>query len=163
MENQQTENYIERLIEISVEKQKKLEDILTLTRAQAKAIEEEGIESLGKLLDDKQKIIDEINKNDEEFYAYYEKIKEKYGVKSLENLETLNTKNTRGLQEVISSIKKTLQEISRLEKENNKKVKETLEDLSSKIRKINQGKKASNVYSRDSETNAVSYLSLIHI
>lgn len=157
MENQQIEKYIEKLVEISREKQKKLEDILFLTRAQSKAIEEDGIENLGKLLDDKQKKINEINKSDEEFYMYYEKIKEKYSVESLENLEISDIKDVKELQEVIGSIKKILQEISGLEKENNEKVKEILEDLSGKIKKINQGKKASNVYSPDSGTNAVSF------
>lgn len=157
MENQQIEKHFEKLVEVSREKQIKLEELLFLTNAQSKAIEEEGIENIEKLLNDKQKKIEEINKNDEEFYVYYEKIKEMYSIKNIKNLEASNIKGVRELQEVIGNIKKTIQQISELEKENNEKVKKILKDLGEKIRKINQGKKASNVYSSDSETNSVSY------
>ena len=82
MENQQIEKHFEKLVEVSREKQIKLEELLFLTNAQSKAIEEEGIENIEKLLNDKQKKIEEINKNDEEFYVYYEKIKEMYSIKT---------------------------------------------------------------------------------
>lgn len=83
MENQQIEKHFEKLVEVSREKQIKLEELLFLTNAQSKAIEEEGIENIEKLLNDKQKKIEEINKNDEEFYVYYEKIKEMYSIKNI--------------------------------------------------------------------------------
>ena len=83
MENQQIEKHFEKLVEVSREKQIKLEELLFLTNAQSKAIEEEGIENIEKLLNDKQKKIEEINKNDEEFYVYYEKIKEMIRIKNI--------------------------------------------------------------------------------
>lgn len=55
MENQQIEKHFEKLVEVSREKQIKLEELLFLTNAQSKAIEEEGIENIEKLLNDKQK------------------------------------------------------------------------------------------------------------
>lgn len=156
MENQ-LEKYFERLTEISREKRKKLEDILSITKAQSEEIEKDGIESLQKLLDDKQKKIEEIDKNDEDFDVYYKRIKQKYKIGSLENLNVSNVKEAKELQEVTGEIKKILEEICELEKQNSEKVKEALSSLSGEIRKINQGKKVSNVYSSDSAKNTASY------
>jgi len=61
-----------------------LKSILSLTRAQTEAISEEGMDGLQSLIDQKQSKIDEINGLDEEFNACFTALKQKLGVKSLD-------------------------------------------------------------------------------
>ncbi|MDQ2085088.1 flagellar export chaperone FlgN [Herbivorax sp. ANBcel31] len=156
MDNQ-LKKYLRRLTEISKEKQRKVKDILYLTKAQAELIEKEGVEGLEKLLDDKQKKIEEINKNDEDFRACYKKIKQEFKIESLDNLETSNVKEAEELQKLTGEIKGILQEIGEVEKQNSEKIKDILGGLGGKIKKINQGRKANNVYSQGSDKRASSY------
>jgi hypothetical protein len=141
------EKYMDRLIEISNKKQELLQNILALTKAQAGTINEDGIESLQKLIDEKQLVIDAINKLDEEFGVYFQRLKTTLKVTSLDQLNVSGIKGTKELKEVTEKIVKLITEISEIEKQNSEKGKKLLNQLGGEIRKINQGKKTNSAYS----------------
>lgn len=140
------ERYIERLTEISNKKYKSLQDMFLLTMAQSEAINEDGLEGLQKLLDDKQSKIEEINKADEDFNVYYTRLKQTMGINSLAEINTPGIKGVKELQQLIGQIMDLLKEISEIEKQNSDKAKNLLNGLGSKIKEISQGKKVSSAY-----------------
>lgn len=140
------EKYIGRLTELSSKKYKLLQEILALTRAQSQTITEEGVESLGRLIGDKQVKIDEINKLDEDFNVYFQRLKRELKVSSLEEMNVPGVAGTKELQESIRQIMSLIGEICTIEKENNDRAKELLNSLGTEIKKINQGKKVSSTY-----------------
>lgn len=140
------EEYIGRLHEISLEKYSLLRDMLGLTEEQAKSISEEKIDSLEKLVVEKQAKIDKINKLDKEFEVYFFRLKRVLNVKKLDELKGLNVSGTKELQETVAQIIYLVEKISRLEKQNNEKAKSLLKKLGDNIKNINQSKKMNSAY-----------------
>ncbi len=151
-----SEKYISRLIEILKKKHVLLRAILSLTQAQSSEINEDSIEKLQKLIDDKQHVIDDINKLDEEFEVYFARLKISLKINSLEELDASGIEGARHLKEVTAGILKLITEISEIEKANNDKSKELLGKLGGEIKKINQGMKVNSAYS-STPVNTASY------
>jgi len=151
------EGYIERLIEISSKKDGCLKEILHLTRTQSELINEDGLDGLQKLIDDKQRMIEEINKADEDFNVYLTRLKQKLGVSNLDEINDPKIKGVKELQEIIARIMKLVGEISELENQNIIKAKNLLNDFGSKIKSINEGKKVNNAYNNSSAMVSTSY------
>ncbi len=141
------EKYVERMLQISTKKYGLLKEIQEITRRQEEVITEETTERLNEFLDEKQKRIEDIDKLDEEFKVYYERLKFEMKVKSLEELQASSIKGVKELQLCISGILHLVDEISQLEKKNSEKANRLLEDLSQEIKKLNQGKKVNSLYS----------------
>ncbi|MGI6668013.1 MAG: flagellar export chaperone FlgN [Acetivibrionales bacterium] len=78
-------NYQDKMIEILERKKMLLGDMMTLTEAQASAINADTLDRLQELVEEKQRRIDEIDKLDEEFVVYMERLKEAYGIKRLDD------------------------------------------------------------------------------
>jgi flagellar biosynthesis chaperone FliJ len=140
------EEYIDRLNEISLEKYSLLKDMLYLTEEQANSISEEKIDSLEKLVVEKQAKIEKINKLDEEFEVYFLRLKSVLNVKKLDELKGLKISGARELREAVGQILCVIEEISRLEKQNNEKAKGILKKLGRNIKNINQSKKMNSAY-----------------
>ncbi|HOP91874.1 MAG TPA: flagellar protein FlgN [Acetivibrio thermocellus] len=151
------EGYIQRLVEISKKKMDCLKSILSLTRAQTEAISEEGMDGLQSLIDQKQSKIDEINGLDEEFNACFTALKQKLGVKSLDEAGTLGIKGVKELQSLVSKIMGLLKEISEVERSNKEKANSLLSFLGAKIREIREGRKVSSAYSPVASLSPPSY------
>lgn len=145
--NMTPEKYVERMLQISTKKYGVLREIKEITGQQEEVITEETTERLNEFLDEKQKRIEEIDKLDEEFKIYYERLKFEMKVKSLEELQAGSIKGVKELQLCISGILHLVNEISQLEKKNSEKANRLLEDLSQEIKKLNQGKKVNSLYS----------------
>lgn len=145
------EKYMERLVEILQKKKDILLDILDLTRKQTEAITEDGLDALNKLIDGKQKKIDEIDKLDEEFGVYFQRLKSTMGISRLDQLDAskLNAavaEKAKSLKSLTAEILDVIKSISELEEINSGKSQELLGEFSKQIRSINQGKKANNAY-----------------
>lgn len=151
-----TEKYMERLIDILKKKHVMLRAILSLTQAQSAQMNEDGIEKLQKLIDEKQHVIDDINKLDEEFSVYFTRLKTTLKIKSLDELNASGIEGAKHLKEITAGILNLITEISGIEKTNNKKSEELLNELGSEIRKINQGKKVNSTYTAK-PVNTASY------
>jgi methyl-accepting chemotaxis protein len=144
--NMSVEEYINKLIEVSDKKYSLLKDILFITRDQSKSLNEDGIEALQKLIEEKQKKIDEINKIDETFDVYFKRLKQTLGIKSLDEVKGSEINGIGKLKDAVGGIMTIVNEISEIEKSNNRKAKEVLDSLANKIRQANQGKQLSNAY-----------------
>ena len=145
------EKYMERLNELLQKKKQKLQEILSLTQKQTDAITEDGLNSLKKLIDEKQQKIDEIDKLDEEFGTYFLRLKSILGISRLDQLDASKLEGAavagaKQLKSLTAEIMKTIQNISEIEQVNNQKSNNLLGVFSSEIRKINLGKKANNAY-----------------
>lgn len=151
------EGYIQRLTEISEKKINCLKDMALLTMAQTEAINEEGIEGLRKLIEEKQIKIDEISAADEEFNACFTEFKQKLGVNSLDEARSSGIKGVKELQELIGGIMDLLREISETERQNKDKANGLLDDLGSKIREIREGRRVSSAYSPVTSLRPPSY------
>lgn len=149
--NMTPEKYINRLNELLLKKRVLLLDILELTQAQTGAITEDGLESLNNLISSKQVKIDGIDKLDDEFGTYYQRLKSTLGITHLDQLDTgkldgnasEGAKQLKGLTVEILDI---IRRIKDIEEENNHKSNRLMEQFGSEIKKINQGKKANNAY-----------------
>ncbi len=140
------EKYIERLIDVLKKKHVLLRSILSLTQAQSSQISEDSIEKLQKLIDEKQRVIEDINKLDDEFNVYFARLKTTLKISSLDELNAAGLEGAKLLKEITAGILKIITEISEMEKTNNEKSKELLGALGSEVKKINQGKRANNAY-----------------
>jgi phage-related protein len=140
------EAYIKKLQEISVKKVKLIEEILNLTKAQSQSIAAEDLNGLENLISNKQKLIDEISKLDEEFSGYFQGLKRGLKIKNLDELKDINIPGVDKLQSIISSIMKTVKEVCEIEKQNEAGVKKLMNVVGDEIRKINQAKKANAAY-----------------
>lgn len=140
------DKYVERLRELSGKKHVLLKDMLELTRAQSLTINEDGIENLQKLINDKQAIISKINMIDEEFEVYFTRLKQQLKVKNLDEVKEPGIAGIKELKQTIGQIMSTMQEIGRIEKENNDKVKKLMDAFTEEIKKLNLGKKINTAY-----------------
>jgi len=140
------EEYINKLVEASDKKYSLLKDILFITREQSQSINEDSIEALQKLVGEKQKKIDEIDKIDEVFNEYFQRLKQTLGIKSLDEAKGSEINGIGRLKDSIGAIMAVVKEISEIEKSNNKKAKEVLDSLANKIKQANLGKQLNNAY-----------------
>lgn len=138
--------HIDRMLEISRKKYILLQDMLALTKNQAGAINEDGLEDLQKLIDEKQKCIEKIDRLDEEFNVYFRRFKSVMGVSRLSELDASGVKGARELQDVTGEILNLIREIGELEKLNNIKAENLFNHFGNEIKKINLGKKMNSVY-----------------
>ena len=149
------EKYVGRLIDLLKKKHVLLHSLLSLTQSQSDQINEESIEILQRLIDEKQLVIDDINKLDDEFNVYFSRLKSTLKINSLDELNAAGLDGARHLKEITAGIINLIKEISQLEKDNNEKSTELLNYLGGEIKKINQGKKMNNSYtSRPINTTA---------
>ncbi|TYQ16856.1 UNVERIFIED_CONTAM: FlgN protein [Acetivibrio alkalicellulosi] len=155
--NNLSQQYIKRMIEVSKKKQIVLQDILLLTMAQTEAIETDGMEGLERLLENKQKKIEVIDRLDLDFSTCFTKIKDIFNVESLEDAKMASIEGVNELKRSIEKILEILKEISGVEKQNSDKVKNIMTDLSGRIKRINQGKKVNSLYNGYDDESSSSY------
>jgi len=140
------EKYMERLAGLLDKKQGLLQEILDLTGRQTGAVEGEDLEKLQKLIEDKQARIDAIDRLDEEFNVYFQRMKSALKVKSLAGLDASGTPGAARLKEATAGILKLISAISDIEKVNNEKSKKLLDSMGSEIKKLNQGRRVNSAY-----------------
>lgn len=149
------DNYPDKMIGILEKKKLLLGDMLTLTEAQASEISTDRLDKLQGLVEEKQRKIDEIDKLDEKFELYMERLKKEACIKRLDDLDNSALPQAEKLKEITGEILSLISRISEAEKVNSDKCKELLEQLGTRIKKINQGKKINNAYnSSTSDTSS---------
>lgn len=140
------EEYISRLTEVSNKKLVLLKDLLSLTQAQSGTINENQILELQELVDKKKAGIEKIDKLDEEFRVYFQRLKQTLQVKSLDEIDGKKISGVKELQEVIGNIMKLLKGITVIDSENSEKANDLLNSLSGEMKKISQTKKLGSAY-----------------
>ena len=140
------EKYMDRLTEILHKKQGFLQEIMDLTKSQTAAIDEESLEKLQKLIEDKQAKIDLIDKLDEEFNVYFQRLKSTLKINNLAELDAAGSPKAAQLKEATAGILKLIISIGDIEKVNSEKSQKLLKDMGNDIKKLNQGKKVNSAY-----------------
>jgi hypothetical protein len=138
--------YVQRLIEASLKKYALIQELLVLTNKQAEKITEDSVSEFESLVDKKQVKMNEVDKLDEEFNVYFQRLKQTLKISSLDELTGADIKGIKELKEAVSNIMLVLNEINTIELQNNIKAKKLLNQFGAEIKKINQGKKANSIY-----------------
>ncbi len=144
--NMSADKYFERMNELLGKKKVLLQDMLSMTEAQTPAITSDSLDALQKLISEKQQKIDAIDKLDEEFRVYFERLKTTLNIRKLEELDASSFPAAAKLKENTAEILELIGRISKTEKNNNEKSKALLDTIGSKIKKLNQGIKINNAY-----------------
>jgi len=140
-------NYIiQEMKAISESKIECLINILDITKKQSTAIDNEDIDGLQSFVASKQKLIDSINKLDNEFQSKYLKLKDSLGIKSLENIDMSSYQGVDELKAVVGKIVDILNEISDIEKLNAKNAKVLLDRYAADIKNLSNGRKITSAY-----------------
>lgn len=139
--------YITKLTEISQKKIVILKEILILTKRQSENIQEDCLDTLKYIVEEKQRFMDDVDKLDDAFEVYFKRLKSTLGIESLDKL-TSNAKigDTATLKNHIQEIFNLLNQIDLLDKDNNEKGKTLMTKLSTEIKKVNQKKIINNGY-----------------
>ena len=138
---------VEKLLQYSNNKYVLLEGLLKLTLQQADVINEDSIEALEELVDEKQKLIDQISRIDEGFNTCFSALKKELGINSLDELQRCSPPvNMKELQAAVGKIMELLTSIAELEERNGRKAKELFDSMELEIKKINTLKKAASAY-----------------
>jgi hypothetical protein len=144
--NKSPDTYITRLLEITNAKYTYLREMLEMTSEQAVSIDGDQIAKLEDILDGKQRIIEKIDKLDDEFEVYFHRLKSEAKIK---NLEELNSSEVKGLKELkisVSNVMGIIKELSDMEQSNSSKAKKALEDIGNELKSINVAKKVNSAY-----------------
>jgi len=144
--NISADKYFDRMNEILEKKKALLRDMLSLTEAQTSAITADSLDALQGLVEKKQQKIDAINRLDEDFGVYFERLKTLLKIRKFEDIDLSAFPAARKLKEITSEILELIGCISKIEKQNNEKSKKLLDTIGSKIKQLNQGKKINNAY-----------------
>lgn len=144
--NISADKYFDRLNEILEKKKALLQDMLSLTEAQTPAIASESLNTLQELIEKKQQKIDAIDKLDEEFKVYFERLKTTLSVRKLEDIDASAFPAAGTLKGNTAGILELVGRINSIEKMNSEKSKKLLDTIGSKIKQLNQGRKINTAY-----------------
>lgn len=147
----------DRMIELLNKKKQLLGEMLELTKAQSKAIDEGSLDEIQMLIDEKQKRIIEIDKLDADFSVYFESLKISFNIKKLNELNLSAHPQAKQLKQVTSEVVELIGKIGDIEKVNSSKSKKLLEELGLQIKKVNQGKKINNAYNNPTSADTASF------
>lgn len=139
------DNYKE-LIDILKIKKDYLYQIENITEMQTSTINDKDDEQLGKLIDQKQIVIDAIDKLDAAFLEKFNALKSKMGINSLDQID-YKIPEFQDVKNQILEIQTIVKKISIREKENSVKISKEFADIKDKLKELNGGKKAMNAYS----------------
>ena len=142
---------IDKLISLSKEKKQLIDEMHNCTKVQKKEIDKENMDSLNYILDEKDKLIQKINKIDIEFLTIFSQIKKAEGIENIDELDINEYPNLKELKEIIKDISSTLVAISLLDEENNKNMKKRIEKTKMELKKVKEGKRAYKAYNKPIE------------
>lgn len=143
-----TKDNIDKLISLSKEKNQIINKMYSITKGQKEEIEKEDMENLNHILDEKDKLIEEINKIDIEFLTIFSQIKNTEGIEKIEELNVQLYPNLKELKEIVTDISSTLVAISLLDDENNENMKKRMEKTKMELKRVKDGQRAYKGYNK---------------
>jgi hypothetical protein len=142
MSNQRINN-LNQIIE------KKLElfnEIYVITVAQQKDIEENEADNIEALVQQKQQVIDQIDKLDQAFLDGYKQLKDELKIDSLDLIDTNKHPEMKNIKEHIKSIMGMAHKIMELENSNKVKLDSIFEGVKNELRQIKSGRRSVKAY-----------------
>ncbi|SHH37096.1 flagellar protein FlgN [Sporanaerobacter acetigenes] len=141
-------NLVDEMIRISNEKLKLLNVILDLTKLEREYIDKEDMDKINGILDEKDNVINRIDKLNIQFLTCFSQLKKENNVNELDELEIEDYPNLKELKEVVIEIKSTFMAISLIDDENNKEMAKGLEKIKANLKSIKKGQKAYKGYNK---------------
>lgn len=130
------------MIEVSLEKEKLLDQFFKLTKSQTKSIREEEFDSLDKLLVEKAELMERIDELDSKFLEEFNILKEEEDIESMEEIDTSKFSNIKELKEVATILSQLLKDIYEVDSENTKLISKNLEGVKSELKHVKDSKAA---------------------
>ncbi|MDF2841317.1 MAG: flgN [Clostridia bacterium] len=121
-------------------------DMYDITVEQKKDIEENEADNIEALVQQKQQIIDKIDKLDEVFLAEYKLLKDELGIDSLELIDTDKHPEMKNVKEHIKSIMGMAHKIMELENSNKEKLDSIFQNVKNELRQIKTGRRSVKAY-----------------
>lgn len=141
---------IGKLIVLSKKKKELLNKILELTKNQSQSIENEKLDDLSTILDEKENLMKEIDAVDKEFLENYNAIKEGEGIGSFDEINVEKYQDIEDLKNIVTELNSILTKISHMDKENTRKMAANIKNVKLDIRNVKKGKKAHKGYNQES-------------
>ena len=151
-----TESYIQRLIEISSKKYGLLEKVLQTYLLQEEELTAGGSANQEPLISKRQELMDEIDKLDEQFHVYTERLKSTLGIISLEELSAFNVKKRDELKTVVAKISTILGVLADKHSQTERKLTVALQTTSDHVTQINKSRQVSRAYQTGGESKTTS-------
>lgn len=146
-----TKARIASLIKLSEEKKDLLDSMYGFTKDQANEIAEENMEGLNQILDEKDSLIEKINKIDLEFLQVFSEIKEEEKIEDIGELDIGLYPRLKELKELIKSISSILEGLAQLDEENSKNMKRQMENTKMELKRVKNGHRAYKGYKRPTD------------
>ncbi|MGJ0847476.1 flagellar export chaperone FlgN [Tissierella praeacuta] len=137
-----TYDNVKKMIDMSLEKKEILVEILRLTKAQGENIENDDMDNLGKLLAEKEKLMEKVDILDKDFLYLYNIIKSEENIESLEKINIEKYANIKSLKEIVIEINTILNQISSIDRNNTIKMKSNVDKIKSDLKQVKEAKRA---------------------
>lgn len=143
------------LLELSERKKVLLQILLELTKAQQQIVEAdaEDLYEINSVIEDKQKVIVEIDGIDLLFLEKYNQLKQALGFSSLDSVVSEPVTGFKELKQKIQEVMQLMEEIKKLDDINMTTAKLNLNKIKEQLKVINVGKKATNSYGTKYQEN----------
>ncbi|MFA7533791.1 MAG: flagellar export chaperone FlgN [Tissierellaceae bacterium] len=142
-----TENNINKMIKLSMDKKNKLMEILDFTNVQEKAIKEDNTEELSKILVQKDRLMKSVDDLDKEFVSLYERVKAEENVDNFRDIDVTKYESLKGLKDVVEEINRILDKLTQLDKRNMENMKDSLNKTKSDLKQVKEVQRAYKGYS----------------
>lgn len=142
------EEIVSYLIRLSDGKLQLLNSMYELTLDQEKALKDNNIDMLDKVIVEKQELIRRIDVLDKEFLEKYETVKRGIGFDKLEEITEEPVIGFKSLQLKIKQILDVLEKIRVVDESNIKRVKLNVEESKKQLKSVRVGKKAYSQYNK---------------
>lgn len=137
---------IQNLNQIMEQKLELFTEIFDITMLQQKDIESNQADHIEALVQQKQQVIDKIDKLDASFLEGYKKLKEELRLDSLDKVDLVRHPELRMIKSSVEEIMKMAQQIMELENSNREKLDAIFQGIKNELRQINTGKRSIKAY-----------------
>lgn len=121
-------------------------EIYNITLKQQQDIENNDAENIEALVQQKQTVIDEVDKLDLRFLEGYKTLKETLNIDKLDKIDTDKYPELKKLKENVQKIMEIAPQIMELESSNKEKLDQIFQRVKNEIKQINLGKKSIKAY-----------------
>ncbi|HHV38894.1 MAG TPA: flagellar protein FlgN [Tepidimicrobium sp.] len=137
-----TRKQIDELITLAKKKSELFEEMYDITKVQLKSIEDGDMDSLNRILDEKDSIMKRVDGLNLSFLNIFSSIKEHNHIEDIYQLSVDRYPNLEELKEVVGKVTAQLEAIAALDDENHKNMKKSFENTKRELKRLKRGQKA---------------------
>lgn len=148
---------IQKLIEIAMKKRDYFNELYTITNKQKTCMDNEDYTNLDKFIEDKQNIIEIVDKNDDVFNSTFIEVKNILAVDDISKVDIHRYPQFKELKLIIIDISNITKEIEIVDEYNRKMLKCEMDKVRSDIDKLNSSKRVTKVYNNYGHSDPAAY------